>query len=78
MGRPRKTIPELDSMVDIYLGADGDYHAYVPVGTLPNGKADRRHRQGKTEEAVRNRVRELQRNMVAGQTIKPGRTPLLS
>ncbi|MEU4214015.1 tyrosine-type recombinase/integrase [Actinoplanes sp. NPDC026623] len=65
-------------MVEIYLGADGDYHAYVPVGTLPNGKVDRRHRQGKTEDAVRAKVRDLQKNMVAGEVTKPGRTPLLS
>lgn len=78
MGRPRKAIPELDSMVEIYLGADGDYHAYVTVGTLPSGLADRRHRQGKTEEVVRKKVRALQQQMLDGAVTKTGKIPLLS
>lgn len=43
----------------IYQGADGLWHCYVTLGTKPNGKLDRRHRQGRTASEVAAKVEEL-------------------
>lgn len=43
----------------IYKGADGLWHCYVTLGTKPNGKLDRRHRQGATAGEVAQKVDEL-------------------
>jgi hypothetical protein len=44
----------------IYLGGDGTWHRYVTMGTRADGRADRRHRTGRTEAEVTRKVRELE------------------
>ncbi|MEV6925491.1 tyrosine-type recombinase/integrase [Dactylosporangium sp. NPDC051485] len=65
-------------MVEIYEGKDGRFHAYVPVGTGPDGTVDRRHRTGQTHAAVLAKVRKLQAEIAAAAVAKPGRVPLLA
>lgn len=59
----------------ITLGPDGLYHAKVTVGHKPNGQLDRRHRSGKTEAAVRRKLRELLKEVDAGRKPRVGRVP---
>jgi len=59
----------------IYLGGDGKWHGYVTMGIRPDGKPDRRHREGKTETEVTRKVRELESERDTGITSKPGRVP---
>jgi integrase len=56
----------------IYQGADGRWHGRVTVGTLDNGKPDRRHVTGKTESIVKAKVRKLERERDNGQLRKAG------
>lgn len=53
----------------IYKGADGLYHCYVTVGTKPNGKLDRRHRQAETATEVARKVDELLDRTKRGGTV---------
>jgi hypothetical protein len=62
----------------IYQGSDGKWHGYVTMGIRPDGKPDRRHREGKTEPEVTRKVRELETKRDAGSTSKPGRAPTLT
>lgn len=43
----------------IFQGGDGLWHCYVTLGTKPNGKLDRRHRQARTATEVAQKVDEL-------------------
>jgi hypothetical protein len=62
----------------IYLGSDGKWHGYVTMGIRPDGKPDRRHREGKTEAEVTRKVRELEGKRDAGTTSRPGRVPTVT
>ncbi|GAB3817825.1 hypothetical protein [Micromonospora zhanjiangensis] len=53
----------------IYKGADGLWHCYVTVGTRPDGKLDRRHRQGETATEVAAKVDELLERSKRGGTV---------
>lgn len=53
----------------IYKGADGLWHCYVTLGTKPNGKPDRRHRQGATATEVATKVDELLERSKRGGTV---------
>ena len=64
--------------IPITLGPDGLYHAKVTVGRKANGRPDRRHRSGTTEEAVREKLRDLLREVDAGRTPRAGRTPTVA
>lgn len=75
MGRPRK---QRKASVEIYEGADGWWHGYITIGTKPNGKPDRRHRMGKTEEEVNQKILELEDAMAAGAVPKAGRPPTVA
>lgn len=57
----------------IYFGNDGYWHGRVTMGTLDNGKPDRRHVMVKTEAAAIRKVRELEKDRDAGRVAKPGR-----
>ncbi len=57
----------------ISLGDDGLYHAWVVVGTKPNGRPDQRHVKRRTAEEVEERVDELLDQKKAGTITKPGR-----
>lgn len=70
-GRTRR--PNLTSTH--YQGADGKWHGRVWMGTKPDGTADRRHVQRRTEGEVIKAVRALERKRDAGLAGKPGRTP---
>jgi hypothetical protein len=59
----------------IYFGKDGKWHGRVTMGTKPDGSPDRRHREGTTEDAVKRKVRALERERDSGKASKPGRKP---
>lgn len=61
--------------VPVTLSSDGLYHAKVTVGHKPNGDLDRRHRSGKTEAAVRSKLRKLLKEVDAGRKPRVGRIP---
>jgi integrase len=50
----------------------------VTVGVRPDGRPDRRHREGKTEAEVTRKVRELEAKRDAGKTSRPGRVPTVA
>ncbi len=53
--------------------ADGMWHAYVTVGTKPNGRPDQRHVKRTTRVEVEDRVDELLDQRRTGAVVKPGR-----
>lgn len=55
------------------LGEDGQWHAWVTVGTKPNGRPDQRHVKRATREEAEDRVDELLDQKRAGAVVKPGR-----
>jgi hypothetical protein len=57
----------------IYSEPDGSWRGWVTVGTKDDGSADRRHRRGRTETEVTNKVRELERKRDLGKAGKAGR-----
>ena len=74
MSRPRN---ERDTSVKVFLAYDGDWHGFKTVGTKPDGTPDRRHRRGPTEDAVREKLRELEDQIATGTVPKVGRVPTL-
>lgn len=62
----------------IYLGADGWWHGRVVVGVKADGSEDRRHRRGKTEDIVKDKIDQLIRKRDEGKVTKPGRTPTVA
>lgn len=59
----------------IYEGSDGRWHGWVTMGLRDNGAPDRRHRTGKTQTDVTDKVRKLESERDAGRVDKPGRAP---
>lgn len=55
-----------------YSEKDECWHGYVTMGTKDNGKPDRRHRRGKTQSEVTDKVRELERQRDEGSVRKVG------
>jgi integrase len=62
----------------IYQGADGTWHAYVVVGTKPDGTLDRRHRRGKTRTEVSAKAAELEGHRQGGTVTKAGRPQIVA
>lgn len=62
----------------IYLGSDGYWHGRVVMGVKEDGSEDRRHVQRKSEKAVTDAVRELERKRDAGTVAKAGRAPTVA
>lgn len=58
-------------------GADGYWHAWVTVGTKPNGRPDQRHVKRKTKAALQERVLELNNQRQSGAVVKAGGKPTL-
>ncbi len=56
-------------------GKDGWWHAWVTVGTKPNGRPDQRHVKRKTRAEAKARVDELLAQRREGTVTKPGRAP---
>ena len=54
---------------------DGLWHGFVTVGRKADGSIDRRHTRSKSEDVVRRKVRELERDRDRGTVAKPGRAP---
>jgi len=48
------------------------------MGLGPDGRPDRRHREGATEAEVTRKVRELEGKRDAGKTSRPGRVPTVA
>lgn len=69
--RPLREIP-------VTLGPDGLYHAKITVGVKANGKPDRRHRSGRTEAEVRDKLKILLVEVDAGRTPRAGRALTVS
>ncbi|MET8808132.1 site-specific integrase [Streptomyces sp. NPDC004546] len=69
--------PNLRSSI-YYSEKDGSWHGWVTVGTKPDGSPDRRHRRGKTETEVTEKIRKLENARTAGQVAKPGRPPTVA
>jgi integrase len=57
----------------ISLGADGYHHAWVTVGTKPNGRPDQRHVKRASYDDTVARVDELLAQRRSGAVTKPGR-----
>lgn len=57
----------------IYKGKDGKWHGRVTVGVKDDGSPDRRHVERKTEAAVINAVRDLEKQRDAGAVRKAGK-----
>jgi integrase len=66
---PRKRYPKISE------GADGLWHAWVTVGTKPNGRPDQRHIKRATPDEVEERVDELLAQRQTGKVQKAGRAP---
>lgn len=62
----------------IRQGEDGLWHAWVTVGTKPNGRPDQRHVKRATREEVEERVDELLEQRRTGKVVKPGRVPTVA
>lgn len=65
--------PETQSPFIVYSEPDGRCHGWVTVGTKDDGSPGRRHRGGRTETEVTNKVRELERKQDSGKAGKAGR-----
>lgn len=50
----------------------------MTIGVRPDGRPDRRHREGKTEAEVTRKVRELEGKRDAGKTSRPSRVPTVA
>jgi integrase len=57
----------------IKQGANGNWHAWVNVGTKPNGRPDQRHVERATRHECKERVDELLGQARTGTVTKPGR-----
>ncbi|MFG2789193.1 tyrosine-type recombinase/integrase [Streptomyces sp. NPDC048419] len=57
----------------IYFGADGRWHARVPMGYKDNGEPYRRHLTRKTREALVEEVRKLEKQRDGGSAQQPGK-----
>lgn len=58
---------------NIKKGSDGWWHAYLVVGTKPDGRPDQRHIKRATKAAVEDRVDELLAQRRSGAVVKAGR-----
>lgn len=61
----------------IYQTKDGRWHGRVTMGVKPDGREDRRHREAATENAVKAKVKELEKQRDAGRVVKAGRVPTI-
>ncbi|HEX2903441.1 MAG TPA: site-specific integrase [Jatrophihabitans sp.] len=59
---------------DITKGSDGRWHAYLSVGTKPDGSRDRRHLSGRTRADVAAQLRQLQKQKETGLVPAPRQT----
>jgi len=55
-----------------YRGADGDWHGRITVGVRDDGKPDRRHVRGRTEQEVRRKIRAIETAWEGGTLQQPG------
>jgi integrase len=77
MGQKKTRKPNLRSSI-YFSQADGRWHGRVTMGLKDDGSPDRRHRTGKTEAEVTEKVRKLEALRDGGKTSKPGRAPTLA
>jgi len=70
--RPRNLRPV---SCTVYRGIDGLWHGYLTVGTKLDGKPDRRHRTGRTEQECTDKIRQLEAGLAAGKAVSRGRHP---
>ncbi|HZO64502.1 MAG TPA: tyrosine-type recombinase/integrase [Kribbellaceae bacterium] len=69
--------PNLRSSI-YYSEADQRWHGRVTMGVKADGSPDRRHRSGKTQAEVTEKVRKLEAQRDAGKVDKPGRAPTVA
>lgn len=56
-----------------YRGADGRWHGRITVGTRDDGRPDRRHVTGRSEQEVRKKARAIEKAAEDGVLRQPGR-----
>ncbi len=69
--------PNLRSSI-YYSQVDRLWHGRVTMGVKDDGSPDRRHRTGKTEAEVTEKVRRLEAQRDAGKVDRPGRAPTVA
>lgn len=72
MGEPKRTRVANRRSSIFFSEADGLWHGQVTMGLRPDGRPDRRHRKGKTQDEVTRKVRELERQRDAGNALPAG------
>ncbi|MFD9734299.1 tyrosine-type recombinase/integrase [Umezawaea sp. NPDC059074] len=72
MAREKKTRNANGRSSIYYSDSDKCWHGWVTVGTKDDGKTDRRHVRGKTQDEVSGKVTKLERDRDAGNVTKAG------
>jgi integrase len=65
----------VEPQTHMFIGSDGQWHAFIPVGLKPNGATDRRHRQAPTQEALAKKVLEVEQTVDRGEIVLAARSP---
>jgi integrase len=71
----RKQEDLVEPQTRMFLGSDGQWHAFIPVGLKANGSADRRHRQAPTQEELTKKVLEVEQTVERGDIVLAARSP---
>ncbi|MBW8735599.1 MAG: site-specific integrase [Streptomyces turgidiscabies] len=73
MAGEKKRTRRANGETAIYFGADGRWHARVPMGYKDNGEPYRRHLTRKTREDLVEEVKKLEKQRDAGSARQPGK-----
>lgn len=74
MPRTKKTRAANGRSSIYFSQSDNSWHGYVTVGIKDNGRTDRRHVRGKTQDEVTGKVQKLERDRDQGKVRKAGQT----
>ncbi|MGJ5898498.1 tyrosine-type recombinase/integrase [Streptomyces niveiscabiei] len=73
MAEEKKRTRRANGETAIYLGADGRWHARVPMGYKDDGEPYRRHITRTTEDALKDEVKRLEKQRDQGTAQQPGK-----
>ncbi|MET8982065.1 site-specific integrase [Streptomyces sp. NPDC004539] len=73
MAEEKKRTRRANGETAIYLGADGRWHARVPMGYKDDGEPYRRHITRTTEDALKEEVKRLEKQRDQGTAQQPGK-----
>lgn len=73
----RKPEETAEPRAHMFVGSDGQWHAFIPVGLKPDGSADRRHRQAPTREELAKKVVAVESTVDRGESVLAARSPKL-